>query len=129
LRTLVLYQLKLYLSIHFYNENGNGKRHRTPYPAGLRKIKRISLNTFLRLKELFNSVKVYNSITPRGNRKKSNLRRRNLSVTVQQHYVYEYEPSNIINAYGSSIWRWRRVYEWYNYINDPIENIKGRIIT
>jgi hypothetical protein len=108
---------------------GNGKRHRTPSPVGLRKIKRVSFNAFLRLKELFNSVKVYDSITPRGYRKKSILRHKNPGMTIQQHYVYEYEPSNMINAYDSSLWQWRRVDEWHRYLNDPVEKIKGHMIT
>jgi len=37
---------------------GNGKRDRTPFPRGLRKIKRISFDTFLSLKELFNNLRV-----------------------------------------------------------------------
>jgi len=50
-------------------------------------------------------------------------------MTIQQHYVYEYEPSNIINAYDSPLWQWRRVNEWHRYLNDPIEKIKGHMIT
>ena len=84
---------------------GNGKRHRTPSPAGLRKIKRISFDAFQRLKELVNSIKMYDSITPRGNRKKSILKSGDSDITVQQHYVYEYEPSNIIHADNSLLWQ------------------------
>ena len=43
---------------------GNGKRHRTPLPRSLRKIKRVSVNVFLSLKELLYSVKVNRTITP-----------------------------------------------------------------
>ncbi len=109
----------------FLVETGNGKRHRTPLPRSLRKIKRVSLKVFLGLKDLVNSVKV---ITPRGNRKKSKVGFKD-RVTVIPNYVYEYEPSNMINAYDSSLWQWRRVSEWYRYINDPVEKIKGHIIT
>ena len=72
---------------------------------------------------------MYDSITPRGYRKKSILKPENPRVTVQQQYAYEYEPSNMINAYGVSLWRWRRVNEWDRYINDPYEKIKGHMIT
>jgi len=105
---------------------GNGKIDRTPSPAGLIKIKRVSLEVFLRLKELVNSVKV---ITPRGNRKKSILRRKNLDVIVRRHYEHEYEPSNAAYVQDSPPWRWNRVAEWHRYINDPIDKIKGHMIT
>ncbi len=108
---------------------GNGKRHRTPLPAGLRKIKRVSFKVFLSLKNLFNSVKGYDSITPRRYRKKLILRREKPRVTVQQHYVYEYEPSSAINVRDSQPWRWRRVNEWHRYLDDPVEKIKGHMIT
>ena len=36
---------------------GNGNRHRTPSPGGLRKIKIISFKAFLDLKEFFNNFK------------------------------------------------------------------------
>jgi hypothetical protein len=101
------------------------KRHPTPSPAGLLKIKRISFNTFLMLKYLFNSVKV---ITPRGNRKKSKLRFKD-RVTAIPNYIYEYKPSNIIYADDSLLWQWRRVNEWHRYINDTTEKIKGHMIT
>ena len=108
---------------------GNGKIHRTPSPQGLRKIKRVSLETFLRLKEFVNSLKVYEPITPRGNRKKSILRRKK-PVIAKQNHTNEYVPSNISNAYDSPLWQWRRVAQWNRYINDPHENIKnGHIIT
>jgi len=104
---------------------GNGKIHRTPTPQGLRKIKRVSLEVFLRLKELVNGIKV---ITPRGNRKKSILSRKEPDIAIR-HYAHEYEPSNISNAYDGLYWRWRRVNEWDRYINDPVEKTKGHIIT
>ena len=107
---------------------GNGKGHRPPTPQGLRKIKRISFNAFLSLKELVNSFKVYDFITPRGYKKISKSLRKN-HVTVNQHRVYEYEPSNIINVRDTSPWQWRRLSEWDRYINDPYENIKGHMIT
>lgn len=108
---------------------GNGKTHRTPLPRSLRKIKRVSLEVFLRLKELVNSIKVYHLITPRGNRKKSILRRKKLGVFKQNH-AHEYRPSKIINVYNSPLWQWRRVIQWDRYINDPLENIKnGHMIT
>ena len=104
---------------------GNGKIDRTPYPIGLRKIKRISFEVFLRLKEFVNSLKVYNQITPRGNRKKSKLKRAKPALAIQ-NCAYEYEPSNIIYVYDSPLWQWRRVAQWDLYINDPYENIKKR---
>jgi len=36
-----------------------------------------------------------------------------------------YEPTQMTNAYNSSFWQWRRVSEWFRYINDPYENIRG----
>ena len=107
---------------------GNGKTHRTPSPGGLRKIKIVSLEVFLRLKELVNSVKVDDPITPRGNRKKSILRCKKLGVAKQNH-ANEYEPSKIINTYNGPLWQWRRVADWQRYINDPCENKSGHIVT
>ena len=107
---------------------GNGKIDRTPTPRGLRKIKRISFEVFLSLKELVNSVKVYDSITPRGYREKSTLSRKEPKIIIQNH-AHEYKPSNMINVYDSPLWRWRRVNEWHRYINDTIENINGHMIT
>jgi hypothetical protein len=91
----------------------------------LRKTKRVSLKVFLGLKESVNSVK---EITPRGNRKKSKPRFKE-HVTVIPNYIYEYEPSNIIYADDSLLWQWRRVNEWHRYINDPVDKIKGHMIT
>ncbi|MBL7130710.1 MAG: hypothetical protein ISS45_04835 [Candidatus Omnitrophica bacterium] len=31
--------------------------------------------------------------------------------------VQEYRPSNIINAYNSDLWRWRRVNEWFTELS------------
>ena len=108
-----------------FRYDGNGKIDRTPTPQGLIKIKRVSLEAFLRLKELVNSIKM---ITPRGNRKKSVLKRKKLCIVKQDH-INNYGPSNIIYVYDSLILRWRRVNEWHRYINDPIEKLSGHIIT
>ena len=116
------------MSIQSQKQLGNGKRHRTPTPQGLRKIKRISSEVFLSLKELVDSIKAYNSITPRGYRKKSILSRKKPKIIIQNH-ACEYKPSNMSNVYDSLLWRWRRVTQWHRYINDPIENIKGHMIT
>ncbi len=67
-------------------------------------------------------------ITPRGYQKKSQLLRKKPKI-VTQNYTCEYEPSNIISVYDSLEWQWRRVTEWDYYINDPVENIKGHMIT
>ena len=109
-------------------KSGNGKRDRTPLPQGLRKIKRISFGTFLRLKELFKGLKVYRLITPRGYQKKSKPLRKKRKF-VAQHHIRDYEPSNIVNVRDSSPWQWRRVNEWDHYINDPYEKINGHMIT
>ena len=107
---------------------GNGKIDHTPHPVGLRKIKSISFEVFLRLKAFVNSLKVYDPITPRGNRKKSILRREK-PVIATQNCTYDYEPSNAIYVQDSPLWQWRRVAQWHRYINDPVENIKGHMIT
>ena len=111
-----------------FGSNGNGKRDRTPLPVGLKKIKRVSSAVFLSLKELIDNTKVYASITPRGNRKKSKLTYKKPGVPIQR-YTRKYEPSNIINIYNSPYQRWRRVIEWDRYINDPCEKTNGHIIT
>lgn len=103
---------------------GNGKIDHPPSPVGLRKIKRISNKSFLSLKELVNSHKVTDLITPRGYQKKSKLSIIEPGITELQN-TYEYEPTNMANAYDSLYWRWHRVAEWHRYINDPIEKYKG----
>ncbi len=107
---------------------GNGNRHRTPSPVGLRKIKRVSLELFLSLRALVNSFKVSDLITPRGYQKKSKSPRKTPDIAVR-HYAHEYEPSNAINVRDSSPWKWRRVNEWDKYINDPVNKLNGHIIT
>ena len=94
-----------------------------PLPAGLKKIKRISFKVFLSLKELVNRFKVCDSITPRDYRKKSKPGFKD-PVATTRNYEHEYKPSNIINTHNSPYQRWRRVYEWDRYINDPIEKNK-----
>jgi hypothetical protein len=96
---------------------GNGKRHRTPSPVGLRKIKRVSFKVFCALKELVNSVKVNDLIPTRRDQKKSVLRRKKLGL-VQQSHVNEYEPSTTINMFSSPPWQWHRIAEWDRYINN-----------
>lgn len=103
---------------------GNRKGHRTPTPEGLTKIKRISFETFLNLKALLKKF----SQRPKAKR------------TVVKHLAVGslpewtkglsgsgeawlkptngYKPSNIVNAYESLFWRWRRVIAWERYIND-----------
>lgn len=109
---------------------GMGREIVPPPPQGLKKIKRVGVNAFLRLKELVNNVKVCSSITPRGYRKKSSFSREG-PVIAARDYTSGYEPSNIDTAYDSLYWSWHRIIEWDRYINDPIENIniKGHMIT
>ena len=110
-------------------KHGNGKIDRTPTPQGLRKIKAITLEAFLRLKELVKCFKVYGSFTPRRKRKKPTITLKEPKI-VMQNNAHGYEPSKISNAYDSPLWQWRRVNQWHRYINDPYENIiKGHIIT
>ena len=104
---------------------GNGKTHHTPSPQGIRKIKRVSLEVFLKLKELVDKVR---AITPRGNRKKSILPLKEPDIAVR-HYAHEYEPSNATYVNSSPLWQWRRVADWQRYINDPIEKTNGHMIT
>ena len=120
---------------------GNGKTHHTPTPEGLRKIKIISFEVFLKLKELLKVFKERNAIFLSHNAprikdlnstihparsiasKKSLLKNNNAAQTCS------YEPTQIGYAYNSSFWQWQRVSEWFKYINDPSENINGHIIT
>jgi len=123
------YHKASFLSSTNYMIIGNGKIDHTPHPVGLRKIKRVSLEVFLRLKAFVNSLKVFDQITPRGDRKISILKRAK-SVIAKQNCIYEYEPSNAIYVQDSPLWQWRRVAQWDRYIKDPYENIKnGHMIT
>jgi len=122
------------LSIKILWLSGNGKRHRTPTPQGLRKIKRISFEAFLALKGLFkdfrqNSEKVLsgsNSLSLRAPTI-NDLKTKIHSTVCKKNNIamQEYEPSRINNTRNSSFWQWRRVAEWQRYINDPVENIRG----
>jgi len=117
------------VSREFFGYIGNGKTHRTPSPAGLRKIKRVSSELFLSLEALVNSLKVIDLITPRGYQKKSKVLRFNKTRTAVKTTPNEYRPSKIINVFHSPLWRWRRVNEWDRYINDSVEKLNGHIIT
>ena len=138
-------------------KNGNGKGDRTPFPKGLRKIKRISFKDFLDLKELFKNFKrkATKAQTEVKNLRLPAPRNRVLSTRIhpakglvsteskpghrknsvsQNGYMPVYEPSSIYQTRQSSFWQWQRVAEWEHYINDPIEsvrikNINGHIIT
>ena len=61
-------------------------------------------------------------ITPRGNRKfsKSKLTRKKQYKHIRR-YIHKHAPSNISNVSNSPYQRWRRVYEWDRYVNDPFE--------
>ena len=105
---------------HFF---GNGKRHCTPSPEGLRKIKRISFETFICLKELLRFFKKRQNLKPRRHSDKPIVvcNKKNFIEPVR---AYSYEPTQIGNAYDSVFWQWRRVIQWERYINDPLEKIK-----
>jgi len=128
------------LSIVLCEKNGNGNRHRTPFPGGLRKIKIISFKAFLDLKELFNNFKgreliflsnrapLIKDLRPRIHLPWPVVNEKQIKHdNAAQAYIYE--PSKISSAYNSLFWQWRRVAEWHRYINDPYENINGHIIT
>jgi hypothetical protein len=114
---------------------GNGKRDRTPTPKGLRKIKRISFKAFLYLKGLFKDfrretlkpekgLKILSHRAPTINDFENRIHLTPAKKNGNAIY-YGYEPSRIQNTRDSSFWQWRRVAEWYRYINDPCENIRG----
>ena len=126
-------------SRYFCRQIGNGKRDHTPTPSRLRKIKRISLKAFLYLKGLLkdfrrDAIKVkfgsrnLSHRAPRINHLKTRIQvvphKKNGNVGYRN-----YEPTNIENTRNSSFWRWQRVAEWHRYINDPVENINGHMIT
>ena len=125
---------------------GNGKRHHTPTPKGLRKIKRISSKAFLYLKGLFKDFrreavkpqKFSNSLRRRaptindlrtGIHLTSGFVSKNESAIAIRNNTPAYEPTQMSNAYSSSFWQWRRVAEWHRYINDSCENINGHMTT
>ena len=125
---------------------GNGKRDHTPTPMRLKKIKRISFKAFLYLKEIFKNFrraaakpkKDSKFLSPRAYRindlnDKIHLTRGSVSknepASAAGNNLSTYEPTRMSNAYNSSFWQWRRVAEWYNYINDPCENISGHMTT
>ena len=108
---------------------GNGNRHRTPLPRGLKKIKIISFKAFLGLKELFKNFRRPIAKRPRRYHKKLALTDNRPAIAIQDHATGIYEPSKINDAFNSSFWQWYRVVEWHHYINDPYENINGHIAT
>ncbi len=124
------------MSRYYSKTVGNGKRHHTPTPQGLRKIKRISFEAFLDLKGLFkdfrrNAEKVQDSSNSLSHRAPTinNLKTRIHPTLHKKNNIamQDYEPSRIYNTHNSSFWQWRRVAEWHRYINDPVENISGHI--
>lgn len=121
---------------------GNGKRHHTPIPLRLRKIKRISFKAFLHLKELFKNFrhvaakpkkdsKFLSHKAPAINDLKTRIHltrdfvSKNEPAIVTRNDTPLYEPTQMSAAINSSFWQWRRVVEWDRYINDPYENIRG----
>ena len=117
---------------------GNGKRHRTPTPQGLRKIKRISFEAFFNLKGLFKDFR-RDAIKPKSGSNLLSHRAPTINdleteIHLAPHKkngiaMYDYEPSRMHNTRNSSFWQWRRVVEWERYINDPLENINGHMTT
>ena len=108
---------------------GNRKGHRTPSPQSLRKIKRINLEAFNRIKILLKEFRQPAAKQPHRIRvklpaisfKKSVIKQISPCIRGQEH---------IINMQSSSCWQWRRVVEWErNIINDPLENKNGHMIT
>ena len=89
-----------------------------------RKIKRITLEAFLRIKELLKKIK-----RPWVNKKwqhhKKPLKTYKRTNNNAQEYKRIYEPSEISDTYDSTFWGWRKVIAWEKYINDPLENKKG----
>jgi hypothetical protein len=99
--------------------NGNGKRHRTPSPVRLKKIKRIGFDVFLSLKELVNnSANRIRAFPFRRYRKKPALINKRPAAVVIKNHMHEYEPSAGIRLLNSSPRRWNRVSQWHEYIND-----------
>ena len=126
---MLSYQKTIYISRLYSAEYGNGKTHRTPSPAGLQKIKRVSSELFLSLQALVNSFKAPNLITPRGYHKKSKVIKHDKISAAIDTRPDEYSPSKIVSVLYSPLWQWRRVNEWDRYINDPVEKLNGHIIT
>ena len=132
---LLFYTIYNQPSTVFPSPLGNGKGHRTPTPLRLKKIKIVSINAFLYLKELFKNFR-REAVKP-GKDSKVLIRRAptidDLETTIQlsppkkngSAIYYDYEPSRIQDTRNSSFWQWRRVSEWFRYINDPYENIRG----
>jgi len=114
---------------------GNGKRHRTPTPLRLRKIKVVSFKAFLYLKELFKNFrreaaklkkdsKFLSRRAPAINDLKT---RTHLLVSFKKNNIamYDYEPSRINSTRDSSFWQWQRVAEWYCDLDTYDKNIRG----
>jgi hypothetical protein len=126
------------LSTPFFQDPGNGNRHRTPLPKKLRKIKRISFKAFLYLKGL---LKDFRRTAPSSGIRPKNLRRNASRIDDLDAGIYPTRPENsqmtiaddeptpIHNTRHSRFWQWRRVAEWERYLNDPLEKTKGPMIT
>ena len=111
----------------------------------MKKIKRVSFKVFSNLKEL---LKNFKQKTKKAQLRAKNLRPKapkklDLKPRIQnmgkklklcpqknqlnQQYSFSiYEPSPIYQTQNSSFWRWQRVKEWFQYINDPYEKIKNK---
>jgi len=109
-------------------QSGNGKRHRTPSPVRPRKIKRITFEAFLRIKELLAGFK---QLKEKVIRQPNNLIPAQVPIRITAPALAHdsYEPSNISDTRNSRFWQWRRVTEWHRYINDPCENKSGHMLT
>jgi hypothetical protein len=67
-------------------------------------------------------------IPPRGYQKKSKVKKSGIIYDHVDTRPNEYKPSNMVNAHYGPVFQWRRVNEWDEYINDPIEKLSGHMI-
>jgi len=120
----IFIHLYLFLSSIFLKNSGNGKRHRIPLPVRPRKIKRITFEAFLDIKELLKKIKRPRAKIRRRYRKKPPVIYK-ITNDLAHYETRSYEPSKIGDTYNSRFWSWRRVIAWEKYINDPLEDKKG----
>ena len=127
------------MSIVFNNPNGNGKIHPCPprwrgqdrphpesFRDGVRKILIISAGIFKEIRKESSCFKrLFAGLAPRGRKpRKKHIDNKLVAVQTNETAYYEqYTPVTVWPARDSLSHKWRRVKEWDNYINDPMDKM------
>ena len=95
----------------------NGKIHR--YPLRVRELVIFNKERYERIKGILK--RKYAGIVRKRKNKNLSAKNKKFPIVADRYISTYYEPSNIIYARESSIWRWRRVNEWFNELKNKYD--------